>query len=127
PAATSPLGFEMPVVRGLTVGITPPTDIPTLTDELGFEVESIFMLDPVTQRWLIYSAAAPAFVNSLTSASLSEGGAVWVRRGAPPARSDGNAPSSPGASDQNQSPTVGPEWIGPEGGRIVDAALGIVI
>ena len=69
-----------PPPGGLTFGVAGTSDPQALSAAQPFPVTSIAMLDLATQQFLIYIEGAPAWVNSLTSATLRPDAVVVVRR-----------------------------------------------
>ena len=79
-AATGASAFPTPPAGGLTLGIAGTSDIQTLLAAQPFPVQTLFVFDVVTQKYLTYIPGAPAIVNTLNSSNLSADAVVIIRR-----------------------------------------------
>lgn len=72
--------FRVPPRGGMTHGLAGTSDLEALIAAQPFAVQSVAAWDIGRQRWLTYTAGAPALVNSLTSETLMPGAAVFMTR-----------------------------------------------
>src|SRR5690606_23768656 len=77
-----------------------------------FDVAVVWVLDPETQRWLVYVPGAPEGVNTLTRSTLDSDDVVSLRREGPPPRTQPQTVSAPPsvepAGDGNELDTPPP-------------------
>lgn len=78
PTAARP--FEVPPVGGMTLGYAGTSSPEAVVAAQTFPVAGLTAIDPLTQRYLTYIPGAPAFVNTLDSATLRADTVVMVRR-----------------------------------------------
>ena len=84
PGSDQPSAFPVPRAGGLTYGLAGTSDIEALAAAQPFEVESILVLDVVTQRYFTHIPGAPMLVNTLDD-RLTPDSVAWIRRAAPSA------------------------------------------
>ncbi|MDA0350974.1 MAG: hypothetical protein O3A10_02030 [Chloroflexi bacterium] len=83
-ALSGPRAFLVPPLDGLTQGIAGTTDLDLLLDAQTFEVQTVSAWDVATQRFLTFIPGAPAYVSTLSSATLEADMVVMMRRGVAP-------------------------------------------
>ncbi|MDA0366212.1 MAG: CAP domain-containing protein [Chloroflexi bacterium] len=77
-AHAEPNALEPPPVGGLTIGIAGSSDPAAVATAQAFAVETVSVLVPATQTWLVYIPGALA--NTLTAQALTPDSVVIIRR-----------------------------------------------
>lgn len=80
PAHAEPNALQPPPVGGLTIGIAGSSDPAAVATAQAFAVETVSMLVPATQTWLVYVPGAPEIPNTLTEGALTPDSVVTIRR-----------------------------------------------
>jgi len=80
PASAEPEALPVPPAGGLTQGVAGTSEPAAIVAAQAFDVETVSMLVPETQTWLVFIPRAPAAASTLSSATLTADSIVTLVR-----------------------------------------------